>query len=670
METPKRQVGWERGISESPANGKEALGGMRATQTPARPQPTTATTASDGSGTVAQLLTPTTPPPRLQPIASPAQRGSSGGLSTATPSSDSVSTPRSSHSPAHEPGSAKYLAKLFRLARREADAFSAPPQPNSNDPSPVMSDFLASFNLGPDNPPPVNSGQFASVDELQLHLRGVLEQKTTEKRAEHVAVTLELRNTVQFALTLSESENDALEGRNQIDPSLGGQRSGSMSVDPAGQTTRVVVANEALMNQPENPVLQRTVAKHLIGIVSAVDGSNWVLRDLSRGAQGWTFTYICKDSLQHWTRQTSKLPTKAVIGEYSHREPDPVLMGRPAFDCRGSITIGFNRSSRAVTVKYDHTLLHKSVAQLSEHYPPPVRELGPGAQRQQQQKTPKKSASERKEKRERKKKKDSAEGQGEGQGEGSERSKKRKKKNNGQAQSGGLDGPVMPPDYPGAPPVDGLAQPTSLYASYQTGAEQDTQISHGYPQALMHDGTTANTAQSAQEFPQPGTGFLPFNVSPEEAARRLTFARKMLSDAGVNPDTLSTDQMNIFANQSPDLQKDSVAMLAKYGAERLQIIHPSNKEKPSSEQTSSSTTPSQATQATPSGLMTTKELAPQSQGPETTSSGRTKKPMSKAADNQDVDEATPSKSRRKPGKSRLACSQCKNRRVKVIVLLC
>lgn len=65
--------------------------------------------------------------------------------------------------------------------------------------------------------------------------------------------------------------------------------------------------------------------------------------------------------------------------------------------------------------------------------------------------------------------------------------------------------------------------------------------------------------------------------------------------------------MNIFANQSPELQKDSVAMLAKYGAERLQIIHPNNKDKTGSEQSSVSATP----QAAPAGNMTTtKELVP------------------------------------------------------------
>lgn len=190
-----------------------------------------------------------------------------------------------------------------------------------------MAGFLARFNLGGDKLAPSNTDQCTSVDELALRLRGVLDQKTTELRAEHVAITLELRGSVQFNLSLSESENAALESLNNVDPRLGGVRSASMSVDPAGgRATRVVGADYALMNQSDNPVLQRTVAKHILGVIGTTDGSNWNPRDLSRGPHGWKFTYICWDSLQHWTRQNAKNPAKAIICEYSMREPDQNLM--------------------------------------------------------------------------------------------------------------------------------------------------------------------------------------------------------------------------------------------------------------------------------------------------------------------------------------------------------
>lgn len=72
------------------------------------------------------------------------------------------------------------------------------------------------------------------------------------------------------------------------------------------------------------------------------------------------------------------------------------------------------------------------------------------------------------------------------------------------------------------------------------------------------------------------------NLSPSETARRQEEARKKLEDSGIDPDTLSAEQFNIFANQSPDLQMESLAMLVKYGAERLRIVHPNKDNTPQS----------------------------------------------------------------------------------------
>ena len=229
--------------------------------------------------------------------------------------------------------------------------------------------------------------------------------------------------------------------------------------------------------------------------------------------------------------------------------------------------------------------------------------------------------------------------------ENGERPKKRKRKSKAKDQAAPQDGPIMPPDYPGAAPVDGQ---DASYGALQTVADS------------IHGAQGERSGQSQQAGPS-ASGVVSFNVSPEEAARRLDIARRLLSDAGVNPDTLSADQMNIFANQSPELQKDSVAMLAKYGAERLQIIHPNNKDKTSSEQTSGSATPATQT-AMSSNMTTTKELAPGAQSSGTTSSGRKRKSTAKAANDQ-ATEGTPS--RRRLGKSRVACFQCKSRKVKV-----
>lgn len=72
------------------------------------------------------------------------------------------------------------------------------------------------------------------------------------------------------------------------------------------------------------------------------------------------------------------------------------------------------------------------------------------------------------------------------------------------------------------------------------------------------------------------------NLSPLETARRQEEASKKLRDSGIDPDTLSAEQFNIFANQSPDLQMESLAMLVKYGAERLRIVHPNKDNTPQS----------------------------------------------------------------------------------------
>jgi hypothetical protein len=46
--------------------------------------------------------------------------------------------------------------------------------------------------------------------------------------------------------------------------------------------------------------------------------------------------------------------------------------GRPAFDCRGSIIISFSEPDRSITIKYQHTPLHKTVGELLARLEPPL----------------------------------------------------------------------------------------------------------------------------------------------------------------------------------------------------------------------------------------------------------------------------------------------------------
>ncbi|CVK96883.1 uncharacterized protein FPRN_02836 [Fusarium proliferatum] len=552
-------------------------------------------------------------------------------------------------SPQKEPGADEYNSRLLRLARRRPTCGQRK----------TMADFLASLGLGGAQTSAASgSSQCGSVEELQRQLRSILDAKATPTRAEHVALTIELRATVRFQLPVSESENGTLESLNNIDPSLGGTQSVGMNGNrDEGQLSHVVFANDTLMNQPQDdPTLQRSVAKHIISIISSADGSTWTVREVSRGTQGWTFTYLCKDSYQQWTRQNAKNQTKTIVGEFSQREPDPVLHARPAFDCRGSITIAFNRGSRSITVKYDHTPLHKTVAELAAHFKPAPRQLGPGAQRllEQQQKakekTPRKPRGEKKDKKERKKRDSTVKAQDE-----NGNPQKRKKKSNGASQpADSVDGPMIPPDYPGAPAIDGQNQGVP---SYMNGGEAPANIGqqgfNGYPQGLMGDATTNGTS-SQQANGQMASVAFPVNVSAAEAARRKEAATTMLSNAGVDPTTLSPEQFGIFANQAPELQRESLNMLVKYGAERLRIVHPGNKE--GSTQAGSST---QSSQTTSTGPRTTKELVPQSSA-QSNANTDTETAVAQAAD----DTSTLKRKRKKMGKSRTACFPCKARKTK------
>ncbi|KAI8174636.1 hypothetical protein K4K51_008390 [Colletotrichum sp. SAR 10_75] len=382
----------------------------------------------------------------------------------------------------------------------------------------------------------------AKPEDLPAQLQQDLETKRTPTRCEHVSVTLDVPSTVEFAIR--ESDGDAQEN---IDPSLSGFRSQTVE----GQQAKIVRAYDAIIQQPhDNPAMQRAVAKHIVALLSTVDESNWVVREVSRGPYGWTFTYMCKDSMAMWNRQNGKTASKSLIGEYSQQELDPVMSGRPAFDCRGTLTIAFSKNSRTINVKYEHSPLHKTVGEMIEHFrplppaPPPVPLIPAGDKK----KTPRKRKVEYNEdgtpKEPKRKRKSAAVNE---DGTPAQPKKKRKKKSDANAAEASADG---------------------------AGAADSTVM------------TKADAAVQSNLHSQAN-----LNVPPAEAARRREVAIRMLSDNGVDPETLSTEQFSIFANQSPDLQKESLSMLVKYGAERLRIVHPNDAAASSS--TSASSTPPQ-----------------------------------------------------------------------------
>ncbi|KAK0629893.1 hypothetical protein B0T17DRAFT_506411 [Bombardia bombarda] len=531
-----------------------------------------------------------------------------------------------------------------------------------------------------------------SVEDLQHQLRDIFTTKVTETRADHISVTFELRPTTVFHVPVTETENEALEQASIISPLLGGTQSGA-TPDPGvngNPATRRINALDTLLNQPsDDHVLQKSVAKHITSSLGEVDGSNWAVRGVSRGEQGWAFTYICKDSWSAWSRQNAKNPARTVIGEWSNKDAsDSINMSRPAFDCRGSLTIAFVKNTRTIEVKYDHTPIHKTVAELVEILvpppPPPIPGLKLPASARREPKQPVKAprpprppkepkqprpprpprdanAPKPKSARKRPAEDGAAEGAEGAGGEGSQPKKRRKKKKDTAASN--PDGTIIPPEMPGAIPV-GQSSERPLYNSSNQQADglgdsqQNGSIS--YPEGLV--GSSAHNDADARSESQ-GAGSVNggvhsqsiLDIPPGEARRRRDIAIKLLSEQNIDPQTLSPEQFNIFVNQSPDLQMESLAMLVKYGAERLCIVHP-NKGGASSGRS----TPQQGQEtASPAPAGNVSEAATPSRSEK---SRRRKKPNASDADAEA--EATDAASGKTPKPTRGACEFCRKQKAK------
>jgi hypothetical protein len=171
----------------------------------------------------------------------------------------------------------------------------------------------------------------ASLADLQQQLRQLLDSKVTPTKAEHVSVTFELRSNVTFAVPVTDAENASLEAGGGVDPRLlGGARAASTVTGNDGQLVRHINALDTVLSQSQDdPVVQRIVSKHIMAGVGEADQSQWIMRSMTRGTQGWTFTYGCKDSAQTWARQNAKNPAKTVVGEWSNKDgQDPVNLSK------------------------------------------------------------------------------------------------------------------------------------------------------------------------------------------------------------------------------------------------------------------------------------------------------------------------------------------------------
>jgi hypothetical protein len=161
---------------------------------------------------------------------------------------------------------------------------------------------------------PRSKNECDSIDDVQRRLHSCILSKSTETRADHISLSFELPYTTAFYLS-EEHEIDTAEGAHPVQ---------------LQQATRTVTASETVQTQPaDDPALQRAVAKHIAVAIGVADSSTWNLRQVSRTAQGWTFTYLCKHSLQTWNRQNAKNTDRPVIGAFSGNGGlDPVNLCR------------------------------------------------------------------------------------------------------------------------------------------------------------------------------------------------------------------------------------------------------------------------------------------------------------------------------------------------------
>lgn len=493
-----------------------------------------------------------------------------------------------------------------------------------------MAAFLASFNLGPDAQDSVDEKQCDSADALQQRLRSTLDEKVTPTRADHVAIALDLADSAQLTMSLSPADNAELQGL-EAPPAATGE-------EQEQQTTRLICMRDTLQDNSAGPTgLQNVVARYIISTIAEVDQCRWVAGDVSRCNRGWTISYVCKKSMEQWQRE--KAGTKVPIMEYGKKPMDPRQAGedpscpqtpastdagpeqaRPAFDCRGCIQISFNRGNDSVSIQYDHMLLHKSVGELAQLFKPP---LPPWPDKPAKPvKTPKSAGTPRK-------KRESTKAEGI-----SGQSTKRKK---------GRGGTVVAE----APGNRALSPESIALAAIQAANQDYSSYSQGEAAVASEQAINDNQEQD--------TGFSPVNVTPEEAGRRREVASAMLRDIGLDPSSLSSVQFNVFANQSPEMQRESLSMLVEYGAGRLQVVQPA-----SSDQNATDASPS--TQPSRTGPITTRELVPEGLNGDASK-------VSDPAANDDIQlEAAGSKPSRKKsgrmGKSRSACIQCKSRKVK------
>ncbi|KAG6236471.1 hypothetical protein E4U25_003665 [Claviceps purpurea] len=513
-----------------------------------------------------------------------------------------------------------------------------------------MADFLASFNFGAQNDLRQDDGACLSVAELEERLRNTIREKKTEVRAERINNVFNIAGTVEFTINATQTQTPN-NGPVAIDPMLRGAE--PMDVDMENQSqSRIYTALSILRSQPSsNPSVQQAVATQIVAAASAADSSSWILHHTELTTIGWTFTYLCEGSTTVWNMRNQR-KVRVIVGDFSKRDPNPLLMSRPAFDCKGRLIISFPRKERKIIVRYDHMPLHMTVADHMEFTKPPPM-IGPQkpskailieANRQAQ----KEAASAKRRASRLAKKQEAMEAQEAAIRDGIASPEKPRK----ERQSKDTEAAEVSLVDQASPAMDDA----DVIQLQQAISHEDEQVENAIAPAVtptehpVSEALIPNVTPEEEQVenaiapvvtptqPPPSKGLI-LNVTPEEAERRMDVALKMLAEAEIDSATLSADQLTIFANQAPNLQKESLNMLITYGAERLQIIHPNDRE----------ALPS----APPPAAASSVGDANEQNGTATTTQNSVR-----------ASETITRKRKRSLGKSRLSCLPCKSRKTK------
>ncbi|KAG6208400.1 hypothetical protein E4U35_008480 [Claviceps purpurea] len=513
-----------------------------------------------------------------------------------------------------------------------------------------MADFLASFNFGAQNDLRQDDGACLSVAELEERLRNTIREKKTEVRAERINNVFNIAGTVEFTINATQTQTPN-NGPVAIDPMLRGAE--PMDVDMENQSqSRIYTALSILRSQPSsNPSVQQAVATQIVAAASAADSSSWILHHTELTTIGWTFTYLCEGSTTVWNMRNQR-KVRVIVGDFSKRDPNPLLMSRPAFDCKGRLIISFPRKERKIIVRYDHMPLHMTVADHMEFTKPPPM-IGPQkpskailieVNRQAQ----KEAASAKRRASRLAKKQEAMEAQEAAIRDGIASPEKPRK----ERQSKDIEAAEVSLVDQASPAMDDA----DVIQLQQAISHEDEQVENAIAPAVtptehpVSEALIPNVTPEEEQVenaiapvvtptqPPPSKGLI-LNVTPEEAERRMDVALKMLAEAEIDSATLSADQLTIFANQAPNLQKESLNMLITYGAERLQIIHPNDRE----------ALPS----APPPAAAPSVGDANEQNGTATTTQNSVR-----------ASETITRKRKRSLGKSRLSCLPCKSRKTK------